>query len=398
MRATLLVGLVVWILYPALASEFPPASASLPKTGPAAYPDGRPVAILRLEAKDQGVVLKHGGGPGDCDQLGARDVWVFQAGGKYYMHYDGAGPKGWLACLATSTNLTDWTKHGPVLDLGKPGEDDSASASYGVTFSDGRTWHMFYLGTPHTTPAPDRIPSFPYLTLKARSSSPEGPWTKQRDVVPFRCAPGSYYEVTASPGQIIRQGDEYLMFFSAASNDSHGTHRTISLARARNLDGPWRVSSQPILSPAEQIENTSLYFEPKSRTWFLFTNHIGLEGFEYTDAIWVYWTKDLEHWNAANKAVVLDGKNCRWSQKCIGLPSVVRFGNRLAIFYDAPGGQSKSHMQRDVGLAWLDLPLQPPLPNAAGAKLSPLHLQQHPLAWRQPNVFAFEGRESARVR
>lgn len=29
-----------------------------------AYPDGRPVATLRMEAVDQGVVMKHGDGPG----------------------------------------------------------------------------------------------------------------------------------------------------------------------------------------------------------------------------------------------------------------------------------------------------------------------------------------------
>jgi hypothetical protein len=45
---------------------------------------------------------------------------------------------------------------------------------------------------------------------------------------------------------------------------------------------------------------------------------------------------------------------------CIGLPSVVKVGHRLAVFYDAPGGTSVSHMNRDVGLAWLNLPLIPP--------------------------------------
>jgi hypothetical protein len=34
--------------------------------------------------------------------------------------------------------------------------------------------------------------------------------------------------------------------------------------------------------------------------------------------------------------------------------------NRLAVLYDAPGGDSRSHMQRDIGLAWLDLPLVAP--------------------------------------
>jgi len=323
---------------------------------PVAYPDGRPLASLRLEARDDGVVMRHGDGLGGCDILGARDVWVYEADGTYYMHYDGAGPKGWLACLATSTDLVHWVKKGPVLDFGAPGEEDSGSASYGVTYFDGTVWHMFYLGTPNTSPAPDLVPSFPYVTMKAKGMTPAGPWTKQKDVIPFRTKPGTYYSDTASPGHIIKKGDEYLMFFSASMK------RTIGIARTKDLDGSWALDPAPIVSPEEQIENSSLYFEPSNQVWFLFTNHIGLEagGSEYTDAVWVYWTKDLDTWDASDKAVVLDGKNCTWSSKCIGLPSVVRVGDRLAIVYDAPGGESTSHMKRDIGLAWLDLPLVPP--------------------------------------
>jgi predicted GH43/DUF377 family glycosyl hydrolase len=325
----------------------------------AQYRDGRPAAKLRMDADDHGVVLRHGDGPGQCDVHGARDVWVFEADGTYYMHYDAAGPKGWLAALATSKDLIHWQKKGPVLELGKPGEDDSRSASYGVTYFDGRRWHMFYLGTPHVSPSPDLVPSFPYLTMKARSDSPAGPWHKQPQVVPFRPKPGSYYAATASPGQVIRHGDEYLQFFSASMP------RTIGIVRTRDLDGPWTVDPQPILPREEQIENSSLYYEPINKTWFLFTNHVGINGFEYTDAVWVYWSKDLNHWNPAHKAVVLDRSNCSWSKHIIGLPSVVRVGNRLALFYDGnadaklPGG-IKSHMNRDIGLAWLRLPLVPP--------------------------------------
>lgn len=324
------------------------------------YPDGRPSAALRMEARDQGIVLRHGDGPGQCDLLGARDLWIFPNQGLYYLHYDGAGPKGWLACLAVSHDLIHWAKRGPILDFGKPGEADSASASYGTTYRDNKTWHLFYLGTPHTSPAPDLIPAFPYQTMAARSHSPVGPWVKQPGVVPFRCVPGTYYSVTASPGQIVRSGKEYLMFFSAASQDERGTHRTLSIARTRDLDGPWAVDPQPIFPPAEQIENSSIYFEPSNRYWFLFTNHIGLANGEYSDAIWVYWTQDLNHWKAADKAVVLDGRNCQWSHRCIGLPGVVKYGKRLAVLYDAPGEDSESHMGRDIGLAWLNLPLSPP--------------------------------------
>lgn len=318
------------------------------------YADGRPSAKFRLDAKDQGVVFRHGGGPGRCDELGARDVWVYESDGTYYMHYDGAGPKGWLACLATSKDLVTWTARGPVLDFGAAGEGDSASASYGVTYFDGKTWHMFYLGTPHTSPAPDLVPSFPYLTMKAKGASAGGPWTKQKDVVPFRTKAGTYYADTASPGQVVKQGDEYLIFFSASMK------RTLGIARTRDLDGAWTIDPAPIVPPEEQVENSSLYFEPADKAWWLFTNHVGIEGGEFTDAVWVYWTQDLNHWDAEHKAVVLDGKNCAWSRKCVGLPSVVKVGDRLAVVYDGPGGASTSHMKRDVGLCWLELPLRRP--------------------------------------
>jgi predicted GH43/DUF377 family glycosyl hydrolase len=345
------------------------------------YLDGRPSAFMRLEAKDQGVVLAHGDGPGQCDYLGARDVWVAEDNGTYYMHYDGAGVQGWLACLATSTDLVHWTKKGPALNLGPKGSMDSASASYGTTYRDGSTWHMYYLGTPNSSPAPDRVPWFPYTTMKAKSASPAGPWVKQPEVTPFKPKHGTYYSDTASPGHIVRHGDEFLMFFAASTDKP--ILRTLSIARTKNLDGAWSVDPKPIVPSEEQVENSSLYYEPTNQTWFLFTNHIGISTYkdlgmdvtklpaelgnqtgpaavEYTDSIWVYWTKDLNHWNPADKAVVLDGKNCTWSQVCIGLPSVVKLGDRLAIFYDAPGGRSMSHMRRDIGLAWLDLPLNPP--------------------------------------
>jgi|TARA_B110000483_G_scaffold217025_1_gene269086 hypothetical protein len=105
---------------------------------------------------------------------------VYEDKGTYYMHYDAAGPTGWLCSLATSKDMLKWEKKGPILDLGQPGESDSKGACYGVTYKDGNQWHMFYLGTPNVTPAPNLIPSFPYLTMKAKGKGPAGPWIKQK--------------------------------------------------------------------------------------------------------------------------------------------------------------------------------------------------------------------------
>ncbi|WP_339740978.1 hypothetical protein [uncultured Sunxiuqinia sp.] len=328
------------------------------------YSDGRPAATLRMDAQDYGIVLKYGDGPEQCDILGARDVWVFEAEGTYYMHYDAAGSTGWLSSLATSKDLVNWEKRGPILEFGKSGEDDSKGACYGVTYKEGDQWHMFYLGTPNVSPAPDLVPSFPYLTMKAKGNSPEGPWVKQPDVVPFRTKPGTYYSHTASPGQVLKSGGEYLQFFSSTTEKEGNpcVQRTLGIAHTNDLDASWSMDSHPMVPIEEQIENSTFYYEESIKTWFLFTNHIGINesGQEFTDAIWVYWSTDLNKWNPKNKAVVLDGQNCTWSKECIGLPSVVQVGTRLALFYDAPGGNSISHMKRHVGLAWLDLPLSIP--------------------------------------
>ncbi|MEW2516690.1 galactose-binding domain-containing protein [Actinacidiphila alni] len=344
----------------ALAADRAPAATDVPWLP--SYLDGRPVATLRLDARDTGPVLRHGDGPGRCDVYGARDIWVYRDRGTLYMNYDGAGDDGWLACLATSRDGSTWAKKGPVLQLGAPGSEDSGSASYGVTYEAAPgDWHMFYLGTPNTSPPPDRIPAFPYLTLKAHGRGPSGPWTKQPDVVPFRPVPGTYCSTTASPGQIVRHRGEYLQFFSASTQNAAGTQRTIGIARTKDLGGSWRIDPEPIVPLDEQIENTSLYYEPANDTWFLFTDHIALDSFgEYTDAVWVYWTRDLEHWDPQDKAVVLDRTNCAWSPYVMGLPSVVPVGRRLAVFYDGRPAPDVSHMGRDVGLAWLDLPLRPP--------------------------------------
>ncbi len=345
----------LWLERSALAAQSNPQART--------YADGRPNATLRLDAIDAGSIIRHGQGPARCDYLGAREAICFRFNGTYYLHYDGAGPTGWRACLAVSRDLMEWDLKGPVLDLGKPGEDDAGTASSPWTVFDGKRWHMFYVGSRTTSAPPNRIPAVPYFTLAAKSPHPQGPWTKQPDVIPFRTKPGTYYADTASPGQIVKRGDEYLMFFSAAAFTDESKRRllrTVSIARTKNLDGTWEIDPQPALPPDHQIENSALYFEASNRTWFLFTNHIGLdaEG-EYTESIWVYWSQDLDHWNLEQRAIVLDQTNCGWSKRCIGMPSVVPVGHRLALFYDA-STTSSGNMGRDVGLAWLSLPLKTP--------------------------------------
>lgn len=324
------------------------------------YSDGRPATAARLACSDEGIVLRYGDGPDSCDTYGIREAVVNKEGDTYYLFYDGAGKEGWVACLAESKDLRSWTKKGPILSLGAPGTNDSKSASSPWVIKEKDEWHMFYVGTPNTSPAPYRIPAFPYLTMKARSKSLRGPWIKQYDVTALPPKANSYYTVTSSPGFVVKHKGEFLQFFSGATQEGKIIKRTLGLARTKDLNKSWVIEEKPLFPLEEQVENSSVFFDSGTKTWYLFTNHIGIneKGQEYTDAIWVYWSKDINHWNAADKAVVLDDQNCSWSKGTIGMPTVVKVGNRLAMLYDANEGDIRHNMHRNIGLAWMELPLK----------------------------------------
>ncbi len=244
-----------------------------------------------------------------------------------------------------------------------PGAIDSGTVASPWVIESAGLWHMFYLATPDTTGAPDFIPVLPYHTRLATAQSVLGPWTRQASVVPFSPVPGTYYARTAAPGHVFAQGGQFLQIFSAGADSSSGVfQRTLGLARTSDLTGAWMIGAAPLVPLSEQIENSSLYFEPTNGLWFLFTNHVGISaaGGEYTDAIWVYWSSDPTQFDPARKAVVLDPSRTTWSKWVLGMPSVTQVGDRLAVLYDGCASPGYGHMRRDIGLAWLDLPLQPP--------------------------------------
>jgi len=120
---------------------------------------------------------------------------------------------------------------------------------------------MFYLGSPNASPAPDYIPMFPYLTLKAEADSPRGPWRKCYDITPWRSEPGADH----------RTWRGVLQSFSASVNRDFGRgfiecKRTLGIARTKDLDGPWSLDPEPLAPLDDQIENSDLYYEEANGT------------------------------------------------------------------------------------------------------------------------------------
>ena len=138
------------------------------------------------------------------------------------------------------------------------------------------------------------------------------------------------------------------MFFSSTTPKPGNpcVQRTLGIARTRDLDGVWTPDAQPLVPIEEQVENSSLYYEPASQTWFLFTNHIGLDGGEFTDAVWVYWTRDLNQWNPKDKAI---------GQGCLKLATKPALGREAPPRRPGLGGNGRSGVRPPPALRRLSL-------------------------------------------
>ncbi len=344
---------------------------------------------------DKGIVLspdKEGQPMHRWDGGGMREAILTAVDGRYYLSYDGAMPGAahtsyWNACQAVSDDLVHWEKLGTNMlssALTHPeGSEEvykdfrSASSPWSF-FADGK-WYHFYVGADHCSP--EGIPAFLYSTMLATSDSITGSWDKQCDkpgcekhVCFCAGAPGTWNDVTVSPGQVVENPrwaadpeneKRWLMFYSGACSGvcarSIGIARTNDLAASDDFDKTegnfWQKDPLPILPASDDIENTSIFYEESSGLYWLFTNHIYDNA--YTNSVWVYWTDDLERWNPANKAIVIDKTVSTWAHGAIGMPTVVKTGeNTLALLYDAAPGEDTGHLNRHIGLAEIRLPLQ----------------------------------------
>ncbi len=342
---------------------------------------------------DKGIILspdKEGEEMYAWDGGGMREAILSEADGKYYLSYDGAMPGArpdsyWNACQAVSTDLVHWKKLGTNMlssALTHPESNekvykDFRSASSPWSFFDGKKWYHYYVGADHCSE--NGVPAFEYSTMLAVSDEITGKWDKACDEegcskhVCLTMGPeGSWNDVTTSPGQVVENPKwasdpehekHYLMFYSGSC--SGVTKRSLGIARTNDLgisddydkkDGTfWEKDPKPILPPEDDIENTSLFYEEESGLYWLFTNHIYNN--EYTNSVWVYWTKDLEHWNAEDKAVVVDKTVSTWAKGAIGMPTVVRRGDTLEVLYDGVKGEGTGHLERHIGLAEIKLPV-----------------------------------------
>jgi beta-1,2-mannosidase len=144
--------------------------------------------------------------PGGCE-----DARVVQVGGTYYMTYTGYDGTSARLCLATSRNLTSWTKHGPLFpdfvtrDVDKPWSKSGAiltkrlGGKYYMYFGDKDIYYATSTDLIHWTPGPVDDPV-------------------------MRPQPGTYSDELLEPGPppLITDNGYVLLIHNSAAKDPDG--------------------------------------------------------------------------------------------------------------------------------------------------------------------------------
>ena len=170
-----------------------------------------------MDAADSGPILRHGVGPDRCDFLGAREAICFRFKGTYYLHYDGAGPTGWRSLSGRERGICGigicgvqcwiWGRRAQTMRGRRARLGRCSTASGGTCFMWARE---------RQRPRRTGFRQCPTSRWRRRARIRRG---RGGNKMWFRSGlrQGTYYADTASPGQVVKLGDEYRMFFSAAA-------------------------------------------------------------------------------------------------------------------------------------------------------------------------------------
>jgi D-alanyl-D-alanine dipeptidase len=145
---------------------------------------------------------------------GVEDPRVVRIGDTYYMTYTGYNRHDAQLCLATSTDLRHWERHGVILPAYKGTWNNGWTKSGAIVPEriNGRWW-MYYLGTRHDSDGPDRD----YMGLA--SSDDLLHWADSTSVPVLDRRPGAFDSRVMEPGPPPLMTDAgILLLYNGASD------------------------------------------------------------------------------------------------------------------------------------------------------------------------------------
>lgn len=280
--------------------------------------------------------------------------FIYQHNNKWWMTYVGFDGKGYRTGLAVSENLLDWKRIGVILDYGKENDFDSCGAA-GVwilrnnSFENteplkynGKYWMCYYgnndigleagLGNIGLAVSEDLIN-----------------WNKFSHNPILSCNEGKNWEKgTLYKGCLIKNKDEFLLFYNAKNKVYPPWKEQIGLATSNDLKTWKRYPGNPILNNSKSGWDKLYVADPQicrwNDLWIMF--YYGFDGYYAQEGIAVSY--DLIKWEKWHEPIIKRGKPGSIDSQCAAKPAVIIYKDVVYHFYVAVSEESDD---RYIGLA-----------------------------------------------
>jgi len=303
-------------------------------------------------------------GPADFDATACMNPFTIRQGDEYYLYYAGGTPQGGRhICLATTpvNDVGDWTRHGPLLEMGGSGSFDAFWCVLPCVHRFGDKWHLYYTGRNPELGA--GLQSFTGIGLatstdlknwKKFSTEPVlrgdgfAQWPDNKGIA----GGGSLIEIPQADGRIL-----YRMYYTLATGTPN-KDLTVDQAKqsviAHSYDGIEWFDRRVVLQARADAEHEDaaaigLNIWPASKGWRAIYAGIGTRfGYysicEATSPDGLTWERGKPNENLA-MAPQGDG----WESKMVEYPNIIEENGRLRLFYCGNG-----YGQTGIGTALAD--------------------------------------------
>jgi predicted GH43/DUF377 family glycosyl hydrolase len=280
--------------------------------------------------------------------LGHTEPDVIKVGDTFYMYYRNDATNGASISVMSSTDGLNWVERGTVLTKSSSGWDSAEVIAPSVYF-DGSTYYLYYEADNANTPGKRAIGV-------ATSSSPTGPFAKYsgnpvlQPTAAWEGHSSSVYGIVGTP--VITKGPNGI-FYLFYHGFKGGADR-VGVAYSNNPLGPWnKEPNNPILDLGPsgswddaKVAPSSVYFDGATKVMVFYE---GFNGNQEPVINWRIGIADAEIDSADGRIKSLTrrgapainlGAEGSWDDTTVQLPSVIRVGDELRVYYSGNSGQA----------------------------------------------------------
>jgi predicted GH43/DUF377 family glycosyl hydrolase len=314
-----------------------------------AEPDAAAFAVHRWEKHPGNPVLPPGGG--DFDTLCCMNPFVLRVADEYFLFYAGGDAKNARRiCLATApvSDVTAWTRHGPVLELGDKGAFDERWCVLPCVHRIGGRWHLYYTGLSGDAGGLQAFRgiglalSDDLRTWRKHAAAPvlEGDgfadWPGNRGIA----GGGRIVELPQSDGSVV-----YRMHYTLATGSTSPELRIDQAKQsvvAHSRDGITWTERRVVLRPRddadyENVATIALNVWPTKTRWRAIYAAIGTRFGAYSICEAVSDDGLVWHRGPSGGNLSLPPSGEGWESQMTEYPNVIEENGRLRLFYCGNG-------------------------------------------------------------